>query len=138
MNNNRKVQSIQSNMKSVLPAVTSAVVVILLAVAGCSKKASQETLVPPHSVPTLPAPQPLPALLLPVPTNYYGGQFNGSNSGASLDSLYDGNLGLLWDCRVCFRRRLNRPTISRSERALGRNGPHRGHAGRNSAYPRSG
>jgi hypothetical protein len=57
-----------SNMKRVQPAAATAVAVILLAMAGCSKKESQETPVPPPSVTTLPATQPLPALPPPATT----------------------------------------------------------------------
>lgn len=58
-----------NNIKRVLPAAATAVAVILLAMAGCSKKESPETPVPPPSVTTLPATQPLPALPPPATTN---------------------------------------------------------------------
>ena len=57
------------NLKRVPPAAATAVAVILLAMAGCSKKESPETPVPPPSVTTLPATQPLPALPPPATTN---------------------------------------------------------------------
>ena len=56
-----------SKIKRVPPAAATAVAVILLAMAGCSKKESPEPPVPPPSVTTLPATQPLPAL--PVTAN---------------------------------------------------------------------
>jgi aminopeptidase N len=58
-----------NNMKRVPLAVATAVAVVLLAMAGCSKKESQEAPLPPPSVTTLPATQPLPALPPPATTS---------------------------------------------------------------------
>jgi outer membrane murein-binding lipoprotein Lpp len=58
-----------SNMKRVPLAGATAVAVVLLAMAGCSKKESEETPIPPPSVTTLPSTQPLPALPSPANTN---------------------------------------------------------------------
>ena len=58
-----------NNMIRVPPVVATAVAVILLAMAGCSKNESQEAPVPPPSVTTLPATQPLPALPPPSTNN---------------------------------------------------------------------
>ncbi len=55
-------------MKRVPSAGATAVAVILLAMAGCSQKEPQETPLPPPSVTTLPATQPLPALPPPATT----------------------------------------------------------------------
>jgi len=49
--------------------VTVAVTLASLAVAGCAKKEGQETPLPPPSVTTLPATQPLPVLPSPAGTN---------------------------------------------------------------------
>jgi aminopeptidase N len=56
-------------MKGVPLAVATAAAVFLLAMAGCSKKESPETPMPPPSVTTLPATQPLPALPPPAATS---------------------------------------------------------------------
>jgi HEAT repeats len=56
-----------TNMKHNSLVATTAAAVILFAMAGCSKKESQETPLPPPSVTTLPSTQPLPAL--PAATN---------------------------------------------------------------------
>jgi aminopeptidase N len=58
-----------SNMKRVPPAAAIAAAVLLLAMAGCSKKESQDTPLPPPSVTTLPSTQPLPLLPPPATTN---------------------------------------------------------------------
>ncbi len=55
-------------MKRVPSVAATAVAVVLLAMAGCSKKESPETL-PPPSVTTLPASQPRPGLPSPAATN---------------------------------------------------------------------
>jgi aminopeptidase N len=63
------MERVTTNMKRVPPAAATAVAVILLAMAGCAKKESQETPIPPPSVTTLPASKPLPAVPPPAATN---------------------------------------------------------------------
>jgi aminopeptidase N len=57
-----------SNIQRVPSVVGAAAAVTLLAMAGCSKKETQETPLPPPSVTTLPATQPLPTLPPPAAT----------------------------------------------------------------------
>ena len=63
------MKAVTRNMKRVPSAVTVAVTVAVLAVAGCAKQEGQEPLLPPPSVTTLPATQPLPVLPSPAGTN---------------------------------------------------------------------
>lgn len=58
-----------SNINRVPPAIATAVAIILLAMAGCSKKEPQETPLPPPSVTSLPSTQQLPALPPSAATN---------------------------------------------------------------------
>ena len=63
------MEKVTSNLKRVPLAGAAAAAVLLLAMAGCSKKESQETPMPPPSVTTLPATEPLPALPPPATTS---------------------------------------------------------------------
>ncbi|MGD1020513.1 MAG: HEAT repeat domain-containing protein [Verrucomicrobiia bacterium] len=63
------MEKVTSNLERVPLAVATAAAVLLSVMAGCSKKESQEAPMPPPSVTTLPATQPLPALPPPATTS---------------------------------------------------------------------